>query len=443
MRNKSFKYIILGIAACLLLTGCHPKIDIEHTDGPAVDSTSAPVSSTTSGGHTVPDPVEPEMLSFNYGRLTLNERFWKKSSNGVDITLNFEKKVYTPGEDIVLTAYVANYTGDALQFTLKDPIVSRQQLIHASLTYGSYGQYSVPVTVEFKQEKDLIGGKYDVEVRNRKLLASTITFHTSAYENIEDSIFNRDYANTYKMNFWFGEDEYQYCADAALVYASIDWSDPTQLQSLEFPEQFTSTVGNVQFTVSFDQRTYGTDDDIRVHVKVRNNGREPLALYSTSDISNPMYYIRAAMAYGSNLVRDNVAAASEIAGIESEYLLKYQDEIERDITFYTSEFTTVTRSVYHHSRQDQCALKIWLMVKDQAYEILIPITYTEYEKYSYHDREVPPIVTVVPELTTVVTTTAAPAPIEPSDEPEETTEISYKEEITVPAETTVVPNTRP
>ena len=148
------------------------------------------------------------------------------------------------------------------------------------------------------------------------------------------------------------------------------------------------------------------------------------------------------MAYGSNLVRDNVAAASEIAGIESEYLLKYQDEIERDITFYTSEFTTVTRSVYHHSRQDQCALKIWLMVKDQAYEILIPITYTEYEKYSYHDREVPPIVTVVPELTTVVTTTAAPAPIEPSDEPEETTEIPYKEEIAEPAETTVVPNTR-
>ena len=442
MRNKSFKYIILGIAACLLLTGCHPKIKIEQTDRPVVDSTSASVTGATTDDQKVPGPVEPEMLNFNYGRLTLNERFLKENSNGVDITLNFEKKIFTPGEDIVLTVYAANYTGDALKFVLQDPIVSRQQLIHASLTYGSYGQYSVPVTVDFKQEKDLVGGKFEVEVRNRKLLAATVTFHTSTYENIEESIFSRDYANTYEMNFWFGEDEYQYSVDSELTYASIDWSDPTQIQSLEFPEQFTSTVGNVQFSISFNQRTYGTDDDIRLHVKVRNNGREPLVLYSASDISKPMYYIRAAMACGSNPVRDNVAAASEIAGIESEYLLKYQDELERDITFYTSEFTAIARSVYHHSRQDQCALKIWLMAKDQTYEILVPITYTEYEKYSYHDREVPPIVTVVPELTTVVTTTTAPAPVEPSDEPEETTEIPYKEEIAEPAETTVVPNTR-
>ena len=93
------------------------------------------------------------------------------SDNGIDFTLNFDKKIYAPGDDIVLTAYVANYTGEELLFSLQEPIVSRQQLIHASLTYGGRNQYSVPVTVEFKEEKDLAGGQLDVSVRNRKLIA--------------------------------------------------------------------------------------------------------------------------------------------------------------------------------------------------------------------------------------------------------------------------------
>ena len=210
LRKNGVKCVMLGLAACLLLTACHPKTDPNRNDGFPGGNTSTPGSNAGNVDPNSPDSSVSDWLKFNYGRLTLSDRFLKQSSNGVDITLNFEKKIYTPGDDIVLTAYVANYTGDAIQFALQDPIVSRQQLIHDSLTYGPQGQYSVPVTVEFSEEADLIGGKYEVEVKNRKLLATTITFHTSAYENIEDSIFSQDYADTYEMHFWFGEDEYEY-----------------------------------------------------------------------------------------------------------------------------------------------------------------------------------------------------------------------------------------
>lgn len=427
MGKKTIAYVAVLLTVCLLLSGCRTKPPADEHWRPIL-GTSATVATniTESVVYTDPstnEPLPPEMLSFNYGRLTMNNRFIKMSDNGIDFTLNFDKKIYAPGDDIVLTAYVANYTGEELLFSLQEPIVSRQQLIHASLTYGARNQYSVPVTVEFKEEKDLAGGQFDVSVRNRKLIATTITFHTSAYEDVEESIFSESYANTYQMAFWFGEDADEYAASAELAYAQIGWSDPRVLQTLVFPDEYISTVDNIRFTVSFEQTAYGTDDDIRIHVKVTNLDREPLALYSASDISSPTYYIRASLTYGNqNVVRDTVAAASEIAGIESNHLLKYQEELERDITFYTSEFISIQRSVYHYANRDRCVLKIWLMTKDQTHEIQVPVLYQNYENYAYHDRVVPTITEVQPELTTVAATTTA--------KPE--TEL-------IPAETTVVP----
>lgn len=424
MKHKTISYFAMFLTLCLFLSGCRTKPVVDDHGHPSHDTSVTAL--TESVVYTEPgaiEPTVPEVLNFNYGRLTMDNRFIKMSSNGIDFTLNFDKRIYAPGDDIVLTAYVANYTGDELLFSLSEPIVSRQQLIHASLTYGARNQYAVPVTVEFKEEKDLAGGKFDVTVRNRKLIATTITFHTSAYENIEESIFSESFANTYQMSFWFGENEYEYIAKAELAYAQIGWSDPRVLQTLVFSDEYVSTVGNVRFTVSFDQTVCGTDDDIRIHVKVSNLDREPLALYSASDVSSPIYYIRASLTYGNqNVVRDTVAAASEIAGIESNHLLKYQEELERDITFYTSEFTSIQRSVYHYSNRDRCVLKIWLMTKDGTYEIKIPIMYQNYENYTYHDRVVPAITELKPELTTVATTTTA----KPETEP-------------IPAETTVVP----
>lgn len=427
LKHKTIAYFAMLLTFCLLLSGCRAKPVVDDHGRPSHGSSATEDTDITgSVAYTEPgatEPTAPEMLSFNYGRLTMDNRFIKMSSNGIDFTLNFDKRIYAPGDDIVLTAYVANYTGEELLFALQEPIVSRQQLIHASLTYGARSQYSVPVTVEFREEKDLAGGKFDVAVRNRKLIATTITFHTSAYEDIEESIFSESFANTYQMSFWFGEDAYEYTAEAELAYAQIGWSDPRVLQTLVFSDEYVKTVGNVQFAVSFEQAVCGTDDDIRIHVKVTNLDREPLALYSASDISSPTYYIRASLTYGNqNVVRDTVAAASEIAGIESNHLLKYQEELERDITFYTSEFTTIQRSVYHYANRDRCVLKIWLMTQDQAHEIQIPILYQSYENYTYHDRVVPAITEIRPELTTVATTTTA----KPEPEP-------------IPAETTVVP----
>ena len=90
--NK-WKYLMLLVAVCLLLTGCHPKQPTDTTTKP-----------TSSDGVSVEDPT-PELLEFNYGRLTLENRFVKLSGNGIDFTLNFAKKIITPNDDIVLTVY--------------------------------------------------------------------------------------------------------------------------------------------------------------------------------------------------------------------------------------------------------------------------------------------------------------------------------------------------
>jgi hypothetical protein len=306
---KKIQYILLLLAACLLLASCQPKKPTHTT-----------TESATSDQGGVTDPT-PTLLSFDYGRLSLENRFLKLMGNGIDFTLNFDKKIITPGDDIVLTVYVANYTGGALDFSLEKPIVSRQQLIHASLTYGD-GRYSVPVTVEFSEETDLVGGAFDVNIRDRKLLATTVTFHTSAYENIEESIFHRDFANNYEMAFWFGEDEYAYRVKPELAFQEQEWEIADELQSLILPDHYTRLVGDVRFTLTFARTTYGTDDDIRMHVTVENLGREPLSLVAPFDISDPNYYVRAEMCFGEqNTVRDNVSKPSEIAGFSTQYSL--------------------------------------------------------------------------------------------------------------------------
>ena len=431
------RIFVLGIllAVCLLLSSCQSgRIPGEGT------------KPSTTDGVTVTDPV-PELLSFNYGRLTLSSRFVKLVGNGIDFTLNFNKKVFTPGDDIVLTVYAANYTGNALDFQLEKPIVSRQQLIHAALTYGEGGMYSVPVTVAFSEESDLVGGAYDVTVRDRKLLATTVTFHTSAYDNIEESIFNSEFADTYGMVFWFGEDEYTYRVKTNLTYQKQEWDNADELQSLILPDHYIRVEGDIRFTLTFVQTTYGTDDDIKVHVKAEHIGTEPMNLASDFDISDPSYYIRAELTFGDGVpVRDNVASPSEIAGIASQYLFKREYSLERDIEFYTSEFNRIKRSVYHENTRDTCKMRVWLMVEGQTCEIEIPISYGDYLDYSYDDREVPPIIVVEPyltestttaiettvsQVTTAETTETIGLPVETTVEPVETT--------TAPAETTVEP----
>lgn len=409
---------MLLVAVCLLLTGCHPKQPTDTTTKP-----------TSSDGVSVEDPT-PELLEFNYGRLTLENRFVKLSGNGIDFTLNFAKKIITPNDDIVLTVYAVNNTGGAMDLVLEKPIVSRQQLIHASLTYGD-GQHSVPVTVEFTEENDLKGGAYDVNIRDHKLLATTVTFHTSSYENIEESIFNQEFANDYEMSFWFGEEEYTHRAKTELTYQPQEWNNADELQSLILPDHYVRLVGDVRFTLSFDRIEHGTDDDIKVHIKVENIGKEPLNLFSPFDISTPNAYVRAELTYGDqSTVRDNVANPAEIAGIESRHLMKRDDVLERDLVFYTSEFNQIKRSVYHESHRDQCVLRVWLMVEGEACEINVPLSYGDYIDYSYHDREVPPIIVIEPEITVTkpIETTKKP-PV--TREPEETT--------TAPAETTGEP----
>ena len=92
---KKIQYFVFLLAACLLLTSCNPINPPK--DGTTKDHTSSDVNAA--------DPV-PKMLSFDYGRLTLENRFVKMTGNGIDFTLNFDKKIITPGNDIVLTAYV-------------------------------------------------------------------------------------------------------------------------------------------------------------------------------------------------------------------------------------------------------------------------------------------------------------------------------------------------
>ncbi len=390
---KTIKYLSALLAVCFLLTGCR-----QHGGGSTTADSSFPTE----------DPPSPTLLEFQYGRLQLSDHFLKMAHNGVDFTLNFEKKIFTPEDDIVLTLYAANYTADTLCFDLTMPIVSRQQLIHASLTYGRDGEFSVPVSVEYTQESELEGGVHEVEIGNRKLIATKVTFHTSAYADIEESIFSREFADTYRMSFWLGEDESAYRAELAPIFSEIDWNDPTQLQTLQFSEQYEESVGQVRFHVSFERSLYGTDDDIRIHVRVENTGKESLKLYSESDISDPICFIRAELTYGNQLfVRNNVAGASEIVKIESEYLLKPHEVLERDITFYSSEFTNIKRSVYSQTHYDRCALRVWIMLEDQPCEIRVPIGYSEYVPYSYHDRVIPEITSVAPSLTVSETTEAS------------------------------------
>ena len=418
MKWNKIQYALLLLAACLLLSACHPK-DPTHSS-----------SHTSDLQGEVSDPVL-ERLSFDYGRLTLENRFVKLMGNGIDFTLNFDKKIITPGDDITLTVYVTNYTGGALDFVLEKPIVSRQQLIHASLTYGD-GRYSVPVTVEFMEESDLAGGAFDVNVRDRKLLATTVTFHTSAYENIEESIFHENFANSYEMAFWFGEDEYTYRAKTDLTYQKQEWEIADELQSLILPDHYVSRVGDVQFTLTFADAAYGTDDDIRMHVVIENVGREPISLSTPFDVSDPAYYIRAELRYGDQSnVRDNVSAPSEIAGIASQYLLKYNESLERDVVFYTSEFNQIKRSVYHQSNYEKCVLRVWLMVEGQTCEIEVPISYGDYLDYTYTNRSLPPIIVIEPELTETTTETITEKPRETEEKPAEVT--------TGPAETTDEP----
>ena len=409
---RKIRYGLFLLAVCLLLTSCHSK------KPPEGGTTKLP--STSTSGESIEDPV-PEILSFDYGRLTLANCFAKMEENGIDFTLNFDKKIITPGDDIVLTVYVTNNTGDALNLKLEQPIVSLQQLIHASLTYGN-GQYVVPVTVAYTEESDLVGGAFDVNIRNRKLLATKVTFHTSAYENIEDSIFHEKYADSYEMTFWFGEDEYTYRAQTDLAYQAQNWEIADELQSLILPEQYIRLVDDIQFTVSFAHTVSGTDDDIRMNVKVENIGKAPITLAAPYDVSKPSAYIRAELTYGEQSdVRDNVASPSEIAGMPSEYLLKYNESLEREITFYTSEFHQIKRSVYHESHFEKCILRVWLMVEGQSCEIEIPLTYGDYLHYSYTNREVPPIIVIEPVFTETTTTAAiTKRPIESDIEPEET-----------------------
>ena len=407
---KKIQYLVLLLAACMLLCSCGPK-DPSQMSG----NTSDP----DQGGIT--DPA-PEILSFDYGRLTLENRFVKLMGNGIDFTLNFDKKIITPGDDIVLTVYAANYTGGSLDFSLEKPIVSRQQLIHASLTYGD-GRYAVPVTVEFTEESDLAGGAFDVNVRDRKLLATTVTFHTSAYENIEDSIFHRDFADTYEMAFWFGEDEYTYRAGTDLTYQEQKWELADELQSLILPERYVRLVGDIRFTLTFSRTSYGTDDDIHMHVVAENVGKAPISLATPFDVSDPAYYIRAELSFDDqNNVRDNVSTPSEIAGLASQYSLKHNEALERDIVFYTSEFNQIKRSVYHESNYDKCIMRVWLMVEGQTCEIEVPLSYGSYLAYTYRNREVPPIIVIEPELTETTTeTTTAPKPSKTEEDPAETT----------------------
>ena len=426
---KRIQYLILLLTACLLLTGC--GIDKGYNDQMGSDSDST----DTSASGTVEPSVD--LLEFAYGRLVIDNRFVMLSQSNMNFTLNFEKRIFTPNDDIQLTVYVANYTGEELSFSLADPIVSRQQLIHASLTYGD-GLYSVPVTIEYEEEADLAGGVFDVAVRNRKLLATTVTFHTSAYENVEDSIFSDDFADSYELRFWFGDDEYAYAVQTPISFASIDWSNAGELQTIVLPESYVRLVGDVRFTATFDRAAYGTDEDIHLHVKVENLGKTPISLYSDSDISQAEYYIRAEMTYGNQTpVRNNVASPSEIAGIESRAQLKYQEVLEREITFYTSEFTNAQRSPYHRTNKDRCEIRVWLLVENRLCEINIPIEYADYDAYSYQNREVPLITT-----TPMVTTTE---PVETITEPEVTTtepiETTTEPEVTTtePVETTTGP----
>jgi len=433
---KRIKWTLLLLAACLLLGSCHRTTPGEQTTKPNI-SESEHVESTTGLNQPV---VEP--LDFTYGRLCVENRFVMLSKNDVRFTLNFDKNIFTPGDDIVLLVYVANYTGASLEFGLSSPIVSRQQLIRASLTYGE-GQYSVPVTVDYTPEDDLVGGKTELSIRDRKLLAATVTFHTSAYENVEDSIFSEKYADTYQMKFWFGENENDYFIEMPLTYSEQDWTDHTVLQTIEVPESYTRIVGDIRFIVTFECHSFGTDDDIRMHVQVENIGKHPVSLYSDSDISKASYYIRAELSYGDqSVIRDDVAAASEIVGIESRHRLEYGEVLERDITFYTSEFTDVQRSVYNRANRESCALRVWLMVERDSCEIRVPLTYSDYKEYHYYDREVPEITTpamdtttVEPETTTEPVTTA---PDVTETEPETTAEPIIT---TGPEETTLEPET--
>ncbi|MBQ7320727.1 MAG: hypothetical protein IJW99_01395 [Clostridia bacterium] len=421
MKNK-LRYLLLILAACLLLTGCGKGGKLPGTE--------------TSGNGDGTDP-SPELLEFNYGRLVINNRFVTVSDENVNFTLNFEKKMFTPRDDIVLTVYVTNYTGDELIFDLPEPIISRQQLVHASLTYGN-GQYEVPVTVAYEPDRELGGGVETVSVRDRKLIATTVTFHTSAYENIEESIFSDQYADTYEMNLWFGAGENTYRAATDVNYLPLSWNSAEEIQSLVLPESYVRLVGDVRFTVNFPEVHCGTDDDIRMHVKVENVGIEPIKLHSTFDVSQPSYYVRAEMTYGNLVpVRDNVASPSEIAGIDSTYQLKRDEALERDITFYTSEFQAIKRSVFFHHNREYCVLKVWLMVEGEISEIQIPIEYDKYLPYSYHDREVPPIVEPEYPVTEPIETTGDLS--ETTDEPSETTE-EPSETTGEPSETTEEPS---
>lgn len=387
------KWLLLLLAACMLLSSCGRKT-------PAVDHTTTTSATTTQQISTdtdsIPDQTTsvsppavtaPEQLEFSYGRLTIENRFAMINKNDIRFTLNFDKKIYAPGDDIVLLVYVANYTGAPLEFGLSQPVVSRQQLIRASLTYGD-GTHSVPVTVDYTPEADLEGGKTELTIRDRKLLSATVTFHTSAFTDVNESVFSEQYANTYRMKFWFGENEYDYFIETPLNYAKLERIDASQLQDITLPESYVRLAGDVRFTVRFDRTRYGTDDDIHMHVTVENIGKSAISLYSSSDISQPPYYIRAQLTYGDQTaVRDDVVAPSEIVGLESTHRLEAGAVLERDVTFFTSEFTQYLRSVYHSNHRDSCVLRVWLLVAGGTCEITVPITYEDYTRYHYSDRE--------------------------------------------------------
>lgn len=367
----------LALIVCILLLIC--TVLPSCTDKTPVPGSSTSI--TTKADDETPDPV-----IYHYGRLSLENSFIMKTGNDVRFTVQFEKKVYNPGDDIVLTVYAANYTGEDLTFDTADIIHARQELIHVSLTYGD-GTYEIPLTYKVDEnDKDLENGSNVVEIPNRSLISCTFVLHTSEFENVEESIFGEKFINTYQLKLWLGDDTEAYYVELPLNYIPFTNAETELLENICLPNSYVKVLGDIRFTVEFDKTEYNMDDDIIMHVKVENLGKDAVGLYYNADINDPIYYLRASLKFGtSGIVRDTVKSPSEIPGLmESVMQLKGGESIERDITFYASDFSNFDQSLFSVSMNGQRTLRVYLCVKEGSYEIEVPITTSTFKAYSYN-----------------------------------------------------------
>ena len=398
MKRKYAFILCFILILCCVLSSCGDST----IDRPPASSTS------TSFDNPADMPIPKE---YSYGRLSLEDFLLIKTGNNIRFTLQFEKKTYNPGDDIHVTVYVSNYSGEDIHFVTNEPIYSRQQLIHASLQYGG-GIYEVPITSSYVIEQGMEEGTNEAVFPNRFLISTSFVIHLSQYTNVEHSIFGKDFRSTYQFKLWVGDDEYDYSIEIPISYTSIDHEDVRSLQNICVPPSYVKVEGDIRFTIQFDKTEYSLDDDIVMNVKVENIGNVPITLYFNADISDPIYYIRAAMKYSQNgIVRDTSKPSSEIPGFStSATLLKSNQSLERNIVFYTSDFMDIQNSIFTQSVEGQRSLKVYLCVKDGVCEIDVPLTGSEFCEPTYEEHIPAPIVTSAP-----LTTTAVSVPI-PTEE---------------------------